>query len=173
MRTVIGQEFAGIRQADAETLRRREAWASEARTQLAAAGLPVEAHGLDPALGAGAVVEVDPAADEAGGVYVSWRPAPVLRVAAMRCAIEQRSGDPVLGYIRALDEAMTKAIRAVLTAGGFVLDESMGDFAEGVVRVIRPPRGRLLASLGLDAPLGEGMACLGRGPAPVQEPDPA
>ncbi|MGW3143148.1 hypothetical protein ACWDG1_00410 [Streptomyces sp. NPDC001177] len=163
-------EFSGYRQADAETLRRWEAWASEARTQLAAAGLPVEPHGLDPAVGAGAVVEVDPGADEAGGVYVSWRPAPVLRVAAMRCAMAQRSDDPVLGHIRAIDEAMTEAIRAVLTAGGFVIGESPNDFAEGAVCVIGPPRRRLLESLGLEAPCCPGVPDMGRGPAPVGGP---
>ncbi|MFF4544264.1 hypothetical protein [Streptomyces sp. NPDC001435] len=166
------QEFAGYRQADAETLRRWEAWASEARTQLAAAGLPVEPHGLDPAVGAGAVVEVDPGADEAGGVYVSWRPAPVLRVAAMRCAMEQRPEDPVLGHIGAIDSAMTEAIRAVLTAGGFDIGDSPNDFAEGAVYVIGPPRRRLLESLGLEAPCCGGVPGMGRGPAPVGGPGP-
>ncbi|UXY27027.1 hypothetical protein [Streptomyces sp. HUAS TT20] len=166
------QEFAGDRQADAETLRRWEAWASEARTQLAAAGLPVEPHGLDPAVGAGAVVEVDPGADEAGGVYVSWRPAPVLRVAAMRRAMEQRSDDPVLGHMNAIDKAMTEAIRAVLTAGGFEIGDSPNDFAEGTVYVIGPPRRRLLESLGLDAPCCGGAPDMGRGSVPVGGPGP-
>ncbi|MFJ3301766.1 hypothetical protein ACIPSA_01360 [Streptomyces sp. NPDC086549] len=65
--------------------------------------------------------------------------------------MEQRSDDPVFGHIRAVYGAMTEAISAVLTAGGFVIGESLGDFAEGAVLVIRPPGRRLLESPGLDA----------------------
>ncbi|MGW1169238.1 hypothetical protein ACWD42_28175, partial [Streptomyces sp. NPDC002550] len=64
------------------------------RTQLAAAGLPVEAERMDAAVSGGVEVTVDPGADEAGGVYVGRHPAPVLTSAGTRrpCCGRPRCG---------------------------------------------------------------------------------
>ncbi|MDT7847609.1 hypothetical protein [Streptomyces justiciae] len=83
----------GYRQVDAATLRRWEAWATEARTQLAAAGLPVQAEYMAPAVGGGAV-----------------------------------------------SEAIVEAIRAVLTRGGFTVEDSPNEYALGRLYLVSPPR---------------------------------
>jgi hypothetical protein len=49
------------------------------RDELAAAGLPVPAPGLNPVLAGGAEVMVDGGADMAGGVFVRWSASPRLR----------------------------------------------------------------------------------------------
>ncbi|MEU5536583.1 hypothetical protein [Streptomyces sp. NPDC020362] len=109
---------------------------------LAAAGLPVRAPGPDSAEPAGAVVEVDPGV-VTGGVFISWDPAPALRTAASRCRAERRYLDPVCGFEAAARDAMTEAIRAVLTAGGFVLGGHPNDSEIGMLYVNRPPDRRL------------------------------
>ncbi|GGR21195.1 hypothetical protein GCM10010251_41380 [Streptomyces aurantiogriseus] len=170
MRGMGEGEVWQYRQADAETLRRWEAWASEARTQLAAAGLPVQAEGLDSAVGAGAVVTVDPGADDAGGVYVGWHPAPVLRVAGMQAALRTDPRDPALRHKGLVDDAMTRAIREILTAGGFTMGESPNDLVGELLYVVGPPAEPLLERLGLDALRASGARQ--EGPAPSGEPGP-
>ncbi|MFI1734507.1 hypothetical protein ACH40E_35915 [Streptomyces acidicola] len=148
---MAGQDDSGYRRADAEMVRRWEAWANEARTQLAAAGLPIQAEHMNAAVGVGVVVTVDPGDDGAGGVYVGWNAAPVLRVAGMRAAWRGQVQDPVLQHGGAVEDVMTRAIRDILTAGGFTVGDSPNDFAQEKVYVLRPPSGPLLERLGLDA----------------------
>jgi hypothetical protein len=137
------------RQVDAVTLRRREAWAREVRTQLAAAGLPMQADMQAP-VGAGVVVEVDPGDDRAGGVYVGWDTAPVLRMAALRRSVHTEERKQVLRHVIAVEEAMTRAIRDILTTGGFTLGENPNPYATGMLYVTRPPQKALLSELGLE-----------------------
>ncbi|GAA4560135.1 hypothetical protein GCM10023193_19400 [Planotetraspora kaengkrachanensis] len=56
-----------------------EVLASAVRNELAAAGLPVLAPGLDSVLAAGAEVNIDDGADAAGGVFVGSQANPRLR----------------------------------------------------------------------------------------------
>ncbi|MGW7526311.1 hypothetical protein [Streptomyces sp. NPDC054783] len=112
------QTYYGFERADAETLHRRQVWAGEVRTQLAAAGPPVQAEHMDVAVSGGVEVTADPGADEAGGVYVGRHPAPALRTASMRAAQRQDAQDPALRYSGAVGGATMAAIRDILTAGG-------------------------------------------------------
>ncbi|MFF5492965.1 hypothetical protein [Streptomyces aquilus] len=145
----------GYRQADAATLRRWEAWASEARTQLAAAGLPVQAEYMEPAVGGGAVVEVDPGDDATGGVYVGWQPASVLRTAGQRLSVHTEHGLRVLRHKRAVTEAIVEAMRAVLTRGGFTVKDSPDEYSLGSLYLVSPPGTPLLDMLEGPASSGE------------------
>ena len=68
----------------ADELAGMEALARRVRNELAAAGLPVPAPGLNPVLAAGAEVMVDDGADTAGGVFAGWSTIP-------SCGIPARS----------------------------------------------------------------------------------
>jgi len=139
------------RRAEAETLRRREAVAWEVRTQLAAAGLPIQAEGLGAEVGSGVDVVVDPMDDITGtGVHVGWDTAPVLGTAVLRVSAHTDEGLRVLRHNAAVGEAMKEAIRAILTAGGFTLGDSPDPYAPGMLYVLSPPPVRLLRQLQLE-----------------------
>jgi hypothetical protein len=131
----------------------------------------VQAEGLDSAVGLGVEVTVDPGADEAGGVYVGWHPAPVLRVAGMRAALRNDPRDPALRHKGVVGDAMTRAIGEILTAGGFTMGESPNDLAVEMLYVVGPPPEPLLDRLGLDALRESGVRR--EGPAPLGETGPS
>ncbi|KUO23005.1 hypothetical protein [Streptomyces dysideae] len=86
-----------------------------------------------------------------GGVYVDWQPAPVLRVAVIRATWRQDPQDPAMRHGGAVRDAMMRAIRDILMAGGFEMGESPNDLAAGALYVVRPPEEWLLERLDLDS----------------------
>jgi hypothetical protein len=114
-------------------------------------------------VGARAVVDVDHGDDSAGGVYVGWDPAPVLRRAgltAFRAYVHAEEGTHaeerpwVLRHEHVVGEAMTEAMRVILTAGGFTLGDSPTDYAVGMLYVASPPETPLRDTLEGPAPSG-------------------
>ncbi|WP_030774724.1 MULTISPECIES: hypothetical protein [unclassified Streptomyces] len=120
-----------------------KALAQRVRDELAAAGLPVVAPGLDPILAVGADVEVDDGADAAGGVFVDWRASPRLRDCANRAYRLKLLDEPVLRHSRAVGDAMARAMADVLTSAGFSVEDARDEYRPQQLRVVAgPPAGR-------------------------------
>jgi hypothetical protein len=113
----------------AEILAERERIAARARDELAAAGLPVVAPGLDSVLSQGVEVTVDPFDDGHGGVSVAWRSSPRLRSCVLRAVKLNLLDDPAFAHQRVVLEAMLPAITAILTSAGFTVRDSLNDYA--------------------------------------------
>jgi hypothetical protein len=75
-----------------------EALALRVRNELAAAGLPVLAPGVNRILVSGAEVEVDGGADAASGIFVGWSASPRLRECAVRAFRLRLLDDPLLRH---------------------------------------------------------------------------
>lgn len=125
----------------AEVLAERERIAARVRDELAAAGLPVMAPGLNRALSQGVEVNVDPFDDDAGGVSVSWSSSPRLENCVLHAARYTLLDDPVLAHQQVVLEAMLAAITAILTSAGFTVRDSRNDYAPFTVDVPAGPGG--------------------------------
>ncbi|MET7476890.1 hypothetical protein ABZT17_21305 [Streptomyces sp. NPDC005648] len=120
-----------------------EALACKVRNELAAAGLPVIAPGLDPALTGGAEVDIDDGADAAGGVYVAWQPSSRLRACASRAFRLKQLNEPVLAHSSAVGVALMHAMSAVLTSAGFRVEETRDEYRPHQLRILNgPPPGQ-------------------------------
>ncbi|MFE1442732.1 hypothetical protein [Streptomyces sp. NPDC058739] len=126
-----------LEKAGAEVLAERERTAARVRDELAAAGLPLVAPGLSH----GVEVTVDPFADGAGGVYVSWRSSPRLQSRVLRAAKLNLLDDPVLAQQGAVLQAMLAAVTAILEAAGFTVRDSLNDYAPCSLEVLAAPHG--------------------------------
>jgi hypothetical protein len=86
--------------------------AERVRDELVAAGLPVRVDG--DVKDAGAVVEVDPFADDSGGVWVYWQAHPSLSDAAAGAVQRGRLDDPAIQRSGAVKQVMQAALLALL-----------------------------------------------------------
>ncbi|GAA2823620.1 hypothetical protein [Crossiella cryophila] len=113
--------------------------ADDVRDTLAEAGLPMTGD-LSPGLRVGVRVEVDPADDEAGGVWVDWCTHPRMAEAAANCVAEGRVDDPVLTRQGDVQEAMQQALLAILTSAGFQASDPDHDYRPYELQVTAGPR---------------------------------
>ncbi|MFE7859948.1 hypothetical protein [Streptomyces sp. NPDC057403] len=117
-----------------------QALARRVRNELAAAGLPVLAPGLDSDLAGGAEVDIDDGADAAGGVFVGWQASPRLQACARRAFGLKQLNEPVLRHSSAVGAAMMQAMAAVLSSAGFGVEDARDDYRPQQLRVLaRPP----------------------------------
>ncbi|MBD0693614.1 hypothetical protein BG452_41925 [Streptomyces sp. CBMA123] len=121
---------------------RFERLAQRVRDELAAAGLPVVAPGLDAALAVGAEVRVSTWNQHFGEepeVLVSWHLSPRLRCRAT--ADLERGGEPTAAARQAggIHTAMAAAVIAVLSAAGFTARDRADDYAPFDVLVLDGP----------------------------------
>ncbi|KAA6220660.1 hypothetical protein CP973_00400 [Streptomyces albofaciens JCM 4342] len=123
----------------AEESARLEALASKVRDELAAAGLPVLAPGLNHVLAGGAEVEVDEGDDAAGGVYVDWQAGPRLRECASRALRLGLMDEPVLRRPGQISAAMMHAMAAILSAAGFTVEDPDDEYRPHHLRVVDGP----------------------------------
>ncbi|MFB6977590.1 hypothetical protein [Streptomyces scopuliridis] len=120
-----------------------ESLARKVRNELAAAGLPVLASGLNPVLAGGAEVDVDEGADAAGGVFVAWRASPRLRDCASRAFRLKQLDDPALWHSSAVGAAMMQAMAAILASAGFSVEDARDEYRPQQLRVLAsPPSGQ-------------------------------
>ncbi|MCO1578914.1 hypothetical protein M8C13_24470 [Crossiella sp. SN42] len=112
--------------------------ADDVRDTLAEAGLPITGD-LAPGLRVGVRVEVDPADDEAGGVWVDWHTHPRMANAAADCVNEGRLDDPVLTRQGEVMEAMQQALLAILTSAGFQAGDPDHDYRPYELQVTAGP----------------------------------
>ncbi|MGW9033059.1 hypothetical protein ACWGQ5_56015 [Streptomyces sp. NPDC055722] len=116
-----------------------EALALKVRNELAAAGLPVLAPGLDPVLAGGAEVDIDDGADAAGGVFVAWQASPRVRACASRAFSLKQWDEPVLRHSRAVGVAMTQAMATVLASAGFSVEDARDEYRPQQLQVLAGP----------------------------------
>ncbi|MBY8876211.1 hypothetical protein [Actinacidiphila acidipaludis] len=120
-----------------------ETLAWKVRNELAAAGLPVVWPGADPALVAGAEVDVDYGADAAGGVFVAWQASPRLQACSSRAFRLKQLDEPVLRHSHAVGAAMMQAMASVLASAGYSVEDARDDYRPQQLRVLAgPPSGR-------------------------------
>ncbi|WP_410657528.1 hypothetical protein [Amycolatopsis sp. lyj-112] len=125
--------------ADSERRFHLEALRDVVQAELAAAGLPV-APGDGPMGTAGAVVTVD--VPDLHGVLVDWREHDVLVDAAQEAWFEDphREGEECAAFKRLLStigEAMSTAMRAILTAAGLEVSGTDNDYAPHELLITR------------------------------------
>ncbi|MFD7055231.1 hypothetical protein ACFWBS_45025 [Streptomyces mirabilis] len=120
-----------------------ESLAWKVRNELAAAGLPVLASGMNPVLTGGAEVDIDDGADAAGGVFVAWQANPRLRACASRAFRLKQLDGPVLRHSSAVGAAMTEAMAQVLASAGFSVEDARDEYRPQQLRVLAgPPSGQ-------------------------------
>ncbi|RKR90459.1 hypothetical protein BDK92_4832 [Micromonospora pisi] len=112
--------------------------AARVRDTLAEAGLPVATEN-EPDYFAGVTVDVDPGDDEAGGVFVLWRPHRRLGNAVAESVTEQRIDDPVLRHFGAIAEAMRQAAWSILDSAGFTVADPNTDYRPLQLQVLAGP----------------------------------
>ncbi|WP_432017177.1 hypothetical protein [Streptomyces hydrogenans] len=113
--------------------------ARRVRDELAAAGLPVVAPGLDPVLAGGAVVDTDDGADAAGGVFVAWQASPCLRDCASRAFRLKQLDEPVLRHSSVVGAAMMQAMAQILASVGFSVEDARDEYRPQQLRVLAGP----------------------------------
>jgi hypothetical protein len=128
-----------IEKADAEGLAAREALAGRVRNELAAAGLPVLAPGLDPILSGGAQVSVDRSVDATGGVFIKWQTSPRLRECSIRAVRLDQPDELVLRHFSAVGTAMMEAIGAILASAGFRAEDPHDEYRPNQLQVLDGP----------------------------------
>ncbi|AZP15092.1 hypothetical protein EJC51_02465 [Streptomyces aquilus] len=119
-----------------------EVLAYKVRNELAAAGLPVLAPGLDSVLAGGVEVDIDDGADAAGGVFVAWQASPRLRACARRAFALKQLDEPVLRHSSAIGAAMKQAMAAVLASAGFTVEDARDEYRPQQLRVLAGPPSR-------------------------------
>lgn len=103
-----------VRVSDDEARGRRRTAARVAQ-ELQRAGLPVARDSES----AGAVIEVDQGADDAGGVYVTWNPSADLATAAAAAVGRGDVDDPRIEHAGHVSLVMRRAVVELLAAAGF------------------------------------------------------
>lgn len=115
--------------------------AARVRDELAAAGLPIRAEGMDARLGQpGAEVSVEFWDTDGVPVSVDWRPGAPLHEAFLGIAPEELLDRPASRHYRQVLEAMLHAMIAILTSAGFTVRESTNDYAPFRLDVLDAPR---------------------------------
>ena len=114
---------------DAHTLASWRAVADQVAAALGRAGLPVTGlpdgaidagAGLQP----GAIVEVDPIEDSAGGVFVFWRMPDELALPAQEAILARRPRDPALQRHGRMLSIMIDAMKQLLSESGFAVEDA-------------------------------------------------
>lgn len=125
---------------------RYERLAQRVRDELAAAGLPVTAPGLNGGFATGAEVRVSTWNQHFGAadpeVLVSWHVSPRLRG---RAEEDARRADGATPAVRQSDEArtaMATAMTAILTAAGYTARDHGNEFSPFDVQVLAGPERR-------------------------------
>ncbi|MFI8365166.1 hypothetical protein ACIGD1_34065 [Streptomyces sp. NPDC085612] len=106
--------------------------ADQVADELERAGLSVLRDGNADA---GAEIEVDAGADEAGGVYVAWRPGSRLSLAAAVAVQQGRFDEPVIQHSGTVKRIMLDAISAILQSSRFSVEQSTDDMRPLAIRV--------------------------------------
>lgn len=127
-----------LEKVNAAVLAERERIATRARSELAAAGLPVVVPGLDKILSSGVEVSVCEY-DDCSGVKVSWWCSPRLWLSAKRALTFEPPDMPLIEHQRTVVEAMTPAIRAILVSAGFRVFGSQSDSAPRSIDLLSAP----------------------------------
>jgi hypothetical protein len=102
---------------------------------LLSAGLP-ESTEAEEGPSAGIEVEVDVGDDEAGGVYLMWRPDDRLVSAAALAVLDGRLDDPAIRRSAGFRAVMKDAILSILASSGFIVEEAQDDLNPLAVRVL-------------------------------------
>lgn len=113
-----------------------ELLASRVAEELELAGLTVQREG---GADAGAEIEVDQGADEAGGVYVTWSPNPRLSLAAADAVQRGRFQEPAIQRSGIVGKIMSEAILEVLRSARFGVEVSDDDMRPFSIRVTAFP----------------------------------
>lgn len=117
-----------------DVLANRSQLADQVCRELLLAGIP--AFQMADAVGsAGAEVEVDAGDDEAGGVFVTWRPDPALSRAVAESVQNRELSAPVIQHSGAIASHMRDAIIGILSSAGFRVDVANDDMRPMVIRV--------------------------------------
>lgn len=120
----------------------RDGWlrlADEVCAELQLAGLPAS-RVVGAAMSVGAEVEVDTGDDEAGGVFVSWRPGAQLSGAAAEGVRSGRFDDPAVLHSGSVAREMYGALLGILKSAGYTVEPSDDDMRPFAVRVVSGPR---------------------------------
>src|SRR5215469_11118884 len=128
-----------LERVSADELAGMEALARRVRNELAAAGLPVPAPGLNPVLAGGAEVMVDDGADTAGGVFAGWSASPRLQACTSRALRLRLLDDPLLRHSSEIAAAMRQAMAAILTSAGFTVEDAHDEYRPYQLRVVNGP----------------------------------
>ncbi|MEU2778443.1 hypothetical protein ABZ646_37595 [Streptomyces sp. NPDC007162] len=110
-----------------DVLADRNQLADQVCRELQLAGIPAFLM-ADAAGSVGAEVEVDAGDDEAGGVFVTWRPDPALSRAVAESVRNRELSAPVIRHSGAIVSHMRDAIIGILSSAGFragVADDDM------------------------------------------------
>ncbi|MET9177361.1 hypothetical protein ABZX88_03925 [Kitasatospora aureofaciens] len=124
---------------------RFERLAQRVRDELAAAGLPVVAPGLDDELAVGAAVRISSWNQHFGEdpeVLVSWHTSPRLRSRATADLRRYAAPTPAVVLGDQVHRAMSAAVTAILSAAGFTVRASGNDYAPFDVLVVEGPDSR-------------------------------
>jgi|SRR5215469_12261983 len=124
-----------LERVSADELAGMEALARRVRNELATAGLPVPAPGLNPVLAGGAEVTVDPGADTAGGVFAGWAASPRLQECTSRALRLRLLDDPLLRHASQIAAAMMQAMATILTSAGFTVEAANDEYRPHQLRV--------------------------------------
>ena len=108
--------------------------AGHVRNELVAAGLPVGVDGR--VKDAGAVVDVDPFADDSGGVWVYWQAHPTLSDAAADAVQRGRLDDPAVQRLGAVAKIMQTALLALLGGAGYQVEDPGHEYRPYHLRVV-------------------------------------
>ncbi|WP_073501606.1 hypothetical protein [Actinacidiphila paucisporea] len=113
--------------------------ADEVCAELHLAGLPASRI-AGSAMSVGAEIEVDTGDDEAGGVFVTWRPGVQLSEAAAESVKNGRFEESVVLHSGSVSREMCRALLGILNSAGYVVEPSDDDMRPFAVRVVSPPR---------------------------------
>jgi hypothetical protein len=129
-----------LERADETVLAAWQRLAGRVHDDLVAAGLPVST-GEDPGR-AGAVVGVDPFADDSGGVWVFWKTHPTLSDAAADAVQQGRLDDPAIQRSGAVKQVMQAALLALLGGAGYQVEDPGHEYRPLQLRVVCAAAGR-------------------------------
>ncbi|WP_370128158.1 hypothetical protein [Streptacidiphilus sp. EB103A] len=85
---------------------------------------------------AGAEVEVDAGDDEAGGVFVSWRPDPTLSQSVAESVLRRELEAPVIRHSGTVASHMRDAIVGILNSAGFQAEVANDDMRPMAIQVM-------------------------------------
>jgi hypothetical protein len=124
----------GLEHVDETVLASWRRLAERVHDELVAAGLPMTLFwGVKDA---GAVVEVDPVADDSGGVWVSWQVHPRLSDAAADAVHQGRLDDPAIQRSGAVKQVMQTALLALLGGAGYQVEDPGHEYRPFQLRVV-------------------------------------
>lgn len=113
--------------------------AQRVRSELAAAGLPVIAPGLNTMLAGGAEVDIDDGADTAGGVFAAWHPSPRVQECTIRAVRLRLLDDPLWKHSGQIATAMMHAMATILASAGFTVEDADNEYRPYQLRVVEGP----------------------------------